>query len=121
MEELALKIAETLDISVQGAIDIYPVIRGQYIWCEMLTTVCFWSVILWFGSIVITGISWVIRNDTTKFDWRTEEITEEWANIDKVFKTALSAFVLFLVVAIASSIVAPFLAPDIMIIKNFLG
>lgn len=32
MEELAVKIAELLDISVQGAIDLYPVIRSQYIW-----------------------------------------------------------------------------------------
>ena len=121
MEELALKIAETLDISVQAAIDMYPVIRGQYIWYEMLTSVGSWTVILWFGSIIATGITWVIRNDTSKYDWRTEEITEEWANIDKVFKVALSAFAILLVVAIVVEIVVPFLAPDIMIIKNFLG
>lgn len=121
MEELAIKIAEMLDISVQGAIDMYPVIRGQYIWYQMLTSVGSWSIILWFGSIIITGITWVIRNDTSKYDWRTEEITEEWADIDKIFKIALSAFVLFLVVAIATEMIVPFLAPDIMLIKNFLG
>ena len=121
MEELAIKIAEVLDISVQGAIDIYPVIRGQYIWYEMLTTLEFWAMFLWFASIFAVGITWVIRSDKTKYDWTTEEITEEWANIDKIFKTALSAFVLLLVVAIAIEMIIPFLAPDIMIIKNFLG
>ena len=121
MEELAIKIAEMLDISVQGAIDIYPVIRGQYIWYEMLTTLEFWAMFLWFASIFAVGITWVIRNDEAKYDWTTEEITEEWANIDKIFKTALSSFVLLLVVAIAIEMIIPFLAPDIMIIKNFLG
>ena len=121
MEELAIKIAEMLDISVQGAIDIYPVIRSQYIWYEALTRVGSWAIILWFGSIIITGITWIIRNNTTKFDWRTEEITEEWADIDKTFKIALSAPVLFLVIAIATEMITPFLAPDITLIKNFLG
>lgn len=121
MEELAIKIAEMLDISVQGAIDLYPVIRSQYIWYAMLTSVGSWAMLLWFGSIIVTGTTWVIRNDTTKYDWRTEEIKEEWANIDKVFKIALSALVMFLVVAIATEIVVPFLAPDIVLIKDFLG
>ena len=121
MEELAIKIAEMLDISVQGAIDIYPVIRGQYIWYEMLTTLEFSAMFLWFASIFAVGITWAIRSDETKYDWTTEEITEEWANIDKIFKTSLSAFVLLLVVAIAIEMIIPFLAPDIMIIKNFLG
>jgi len=71
MEELALKLAETLDISVQAAIDMYPVIKGQFVWYSMLTSVESWSVILWFGSIIITGISWIVRNDTTKYEWRT--------------------------------------------------
>ena len=121
MEELAVKIAEILDISVQGAIDIYPVIRSQYIWYKALTSVSFWSVILALALIIMIGVTLVIREETTKFDWTTEEITEEWASIDKVFKKAILALVIFVFIAIASSIVAPFLAPDIMIIKNFLG
>lgn len=121
MEELAIKIAETLDISVKAAIDMYPVIRGQYIWYEALTSVGSWSIILWFGSIIITGIAWVIRSDTAKYDWRTEEITEDWVNIDKLFKIGLSMFVIFLVIAVVTELVVPFLAPDVMLIKNFLG
>ena len=121
MEELAIKIAEVLDISVQGAIDIYPVIRGQYVWYQMLNSVGSWSIILWFGSIIVTAIAWIIRGDTNKYYWNTEEIREEWASIDKVFKIGLSAFALCLVIAIVTEMVVPFLAPDIMIIKNFLG
>ena len=121
MEELAIKIAEVLDISVQGAIDMYPVIRGQYIWYETLTIVSLWAIILWFASIIVVGVTWVIRSDTDKYKWRTEEINEEWVSVDKVFKKAILALLIFMVIGITTSIVAPFLAPDIMIIKNFLG
>ena len=121
MEELAIKIAEMLDISVQAAIDMYPVIRSQYIWYRVLTNVNAWALILWFGSIIITGIAWIVRNDTTKYDWRTEEINEEWVDIDKIFKIGLSVVVSSVVIAIVTDMIIPFLAPDIMIIKNFLG
>ena len=121
MEELAIKIAELLDISVQAAIDMYPVIRNQYIWYRVLTNVNAWALILWFGSIIITGIAWIVRNDTTKLDWRTEEITEEWVDIDRTFKISLLVFVLSVVIAIVTDVIIPFLAPDIMLIENFLG
>ena len=121
MEELAIKIAETLDISVQGAIDVYPVIRSQYIWYEALTTLCIWAVILGFISMLVIGVSGVIRDDTDKYYWNTEEIREEWTSIDNVFKKAILALLIFIVIGITTSIIAPFLAPDIMIIKNFLG
>ena len=121
MEELAIKIAETLDISVQGAIDIYPVIRSQYMWYEALTTLCVWAVILGFISMLVIGVTGVIRDDTDKYYWDTEEIREEWASVDNVFKKAILALLIFIVIGITTSIVAPFLAPDIMIIKNFLG
>ena len=121
MEELASKIAEMLDISVQGAIDIYPVIRNQYIWYEILNGVGGWIMLLGIMLLIVIGITFAIRDDTRKFDWRTEEITEEWANIDKIFKIELSVFVLLVVIDIATSITLPFLAPDIMLIKDFLG
>ena len=121
MEELAIKIAEMLDISVQGAIDVYPVIRSQYIWYRVLTNVNAWALILWFGSTIVTGIAWIIRNDTTKYGLRTDEIAEEWVDIDKTFKISLLVLVLSVVIAIVTDMIIPFLAPDIMIIKNFLG
>ena len=121
MEELAIKIAEMLDISVQGAIDIYPVIRSQYMWYEALTTLFVWAVILGFISMLVIGVTGVIRDDTDKYKWRNEEINEEWVSVDKVFKKAILALLIFIVIGITTSIVAPFLAPDIMIIKNFLG
>lgn len=121
MEELAIKLAETLDISVQAAIDMYPVIRSQYIWYESLSTVMDWSVILGLISMIVVGVTFVIRDDTSKYDWGSEEINEDWANINKVFKKALMALVIFIVIGIVASIIAPFLAPDVMIIKDFLG
>ncbi|HCT98008.1 MAG TPA: hypothetical protein DIC28_05750 [Aerococcus urinaeequi] len=121
MEELAIKIAEMLDISVQGAIDMYPVIRGQYIWYQTLTNVRIWSAILAFALMIMIGVIGVIRDDTAKFNWTNDEIREEWVNIDKAFKKAIWALVVFVVIAIVSTLVTPFLAPDIMIIKNFLG
>ena len=121
MEELAIKIAETLDISVQGAIDIYPVIRSQYIWYEVLTIMALWMVILIIASIIIIGVAGVNRDYTDKFDLRNEKITEDWVSIDKVFKKAILALLVFIVITIAISIVIPILAPDVMLIKNLLG
>lgn len=121
MEELASKIAETLDISVKAAIDVYPLIRGQFIWYETLNNIMIWSIILGFVSILVIGVTLVIRDDTQKYDWTTEETTEDWDNIDKVFKKALLALLIFLVIGVVTSLVTPFLAPDIVLIKNFLG
>ena len=121
MEELAIKLAETLDISVQAAIDMYPVIRGQYIWYAILTSVTNWATLLGLGSLILTGVTLFIRFDLDKYNWRNEEINEDWVNIDKVFKKASMALVIFVVIGIVTSVIIPFLAPDIMIIKNFLG
>lgn len=121
MEELASKIAETLDISVKAAIDMYPLIRGQFIWYETLNNIMIWSIILSFISIIVIGVTIVIRDETDKYEWNTEEITDEWVSIDKVFKKALMALLIFIIIGIVSNIVVPFLAPDVVLIKNFLG
>lgn len=121
MEELAIKIAETLDISVQAAIDMYPVIRSQYIWYQTLINVLGWALVLGFILMVLTGITFSIRDDTKKYDFHTEKITEEWANIDKTFKKELSVLALLVVIGIVASMIIPFLAPDIMLLKEFIG
>ena len=121
MEELAVKIAETLDISVQAAIDMYPVIRSQYIWYAILTSVTIWTTVIGFVSLILTGVTLFIRFDLDKVNWRTGEIEEDWAIADKVFKKVLLALILSAVVGIATSITIPFLAPDIMLIKDLIG
>ena len=121
MEELAIKLAETLDISVQAAIDIYPVIRSQYIWYAILTSLINWAIVIGFVSLILTGVTLFIRFDLDKYNWRTEEINEDWVIVDKVFKKAVLVLMVSVVIAVAVEIIAPFLAPDIMIIKNFLG
>ena len=121
MEELAIKLAETLDISVQAAIDMYPVIRSQYIWYAILTSVTNWAATLGFVSLILTGVTLFIRFDLDKYNWRTEEINEDWVIVDKVFKKALLVLMLSVVIGIVTSVIIPFLAPDIMIITDFLG
>ena len=121
MEELAVKIAETLDISVQGAIDLYPVIRSQYVWYAVLTSVIDWATVIGLFSLILTGITLFIRFDLDKFNWRTGEIEEDWAIADKVFKKVLLALILSAVVGIANSAIIPFLAPDIMLINDILN
>ena len=121
MEELAIKLAETLDISVKAAIDLYPVIRSQYIWYAILTSVTNWTAMLGFVSLILTGVTLFIRFDLDKYNWRTEEINEDWVIVDKVFKKALLVLMLSVVIGIVTSVIIPFLAPDIMIITDFLG
>ena len=121
MEELAIKIAETLDISVQAAIDMYPVIRSQFIWYQAINNINIWAFCLGFISMVVVGVSGMIRQDTDKYDWHTEEINEEWVDINKIFKVSLSAFALAVIISVTTDMIIPFLAPDVMLIKNFLG
>ena len=121
MEELAIKIAEALDISVQGAIDLYPVIRSQYIWYVILTSVTNWATVIGFFSLILTGVTLFIRFDLDKVNWRTGEIEEDWAIADKVLKKVLLVLILSAVVGIVTSVIIPFLAPDIMLIKDLIG
>src|SRR5699024_11577522 len=100
MEELAIKIAETLDISVQGAIDMYPVIRSQYIWYAVLTSVTNWATVIGFVSLILTGVTLLIRFDLDKFNWRTGEIEVDWVIADKVFKKLLLDILLCSVICI---------------------
>ena len=121
MEELAIKIAETLDISVQAAIDMYPVIRSQYIRYEILTSVTNWATVIGFVSLILTGVTLFIRFDLDKVNWRTGEIEEDWAIADKVLKKVLLVLILSAVVGIVTSAIIPFLAPDIMLINDILN
>lgn len=121
MEELAIKIAETLDISVQGAIDMYPVIRNQYIWYKILTDATSSLLLLGTFLMVLIGITFTLRKDIDKFDLETEEPTEKWKKIDRIFKIEIYVFVSSVVIGIVADTAISFLAPDIMLIKNFLG
>lgn len=122
MEELAVKIAELLDISVQGAIDLYPVIRSQYIWYSLCQNIGGWVMLLGVISLVSTVATFIIRKDTKIYSWRDrEKINEEYTSIDKLFKISISIFILLTVIGIAMSAAIPFLAPDIVLIKDFLG
>ena len=121
MEELAIKIAEMLDISVQGAIDIYPVIRSQYIWYAVLASVTNLATAIGFVSLIFTGVTLFIRFDLDKVNWRTGEIEEDWAIADKVLKKVLLVLILSAVVGIVTSVIIPFLAPDIMLINDIIN
>ena len=121
MEELAIKIAETLDISVQAAIDMYPVIRSQYIRYAILTSVTNWATVIGFVSLILTGVTLFIMFDLDKVNCRTGEIEEDWAIADKVLKKVLLVLMLSAVVGIVTSVIIPFLAPDIMLINDILN
>lgn len=121
MEVLASKIAELLDISVQGAIDLYPVIKSQYVWYRVLSGVSMWSAILGFVSLASMLIALAVEDETSKYVWDTEEISEEWKAINKVVVVSILAFVLFIIITITANLARPFLAPDILLIKDFLG
>lgn len=121
MEELVSEVAELLGISVQEAINIYPMLRSQYIWYNILSGVVGWSILLVFILAFVIFISYTIRRDTDKHDWRSNEVTEEWIKIDKLFKIELSIFVLLVVIGIVGAMAIPFLAPDVIVIESLIG
>lgn len=122
MEELAVKIAELLDISVQGAIDLYPVIRSQFIWYSALGSVTNWTILLGIFSFVSVVVTFCIMENKYRYTWGDREtIKKEYASIDKLFKISILVLVSMVVIGIAIDFAIPFLAPDILMIKDLIG
>lgn len=116
MNELAVKLAELLDMTVQQAVKLYPVLRGQYIWYSISTYIETFGSLLTviFGvGITTTAILWWIEKDWLEEDKR-----------DKAFKfmkwCALGLLVGFIVIGIAN-VMSVVLATDLNFILEFLN
>ena len=116
MNELASKLAELLDITVKQAIELYPVLRGQYIWYVTLDNIISVAVV---GALIIGvlifffGVFWSAGAlpDSLKDD---EEKTK------KVVVVLLKGLAIAVVVAIIGSVASVVVAPDLNFILRVL-
>lgn len=101
MESLALEISKILNITVEKAIELMPVIRKQFIWYEAVN-----------GARMLIGITMAV---CALVWWISVE--EEW---EKIIITSSILFVLSMIAFSFTFIILPFLAPDFMMIKEFI-
>jgi hypothetical protein len=57
MEELAIKLAEMLEVTVESAMELYPLLRYQYIWYKVLGFVATPFVLVAIASFVVAVYS----------------------------------------------------------------
>lgn len=58
MNELAIKLAELLEITVDAAIDLYPVLREQYVVYKVTAVVEGWAFFLAIVTLVLVSYLW---------------------------------------------------------------
>lgn len=141
MEELATKIAELLDITVESAIELYPVLRNQFMVYKIVGIFEKIAIIIFFITLMHIALSSLInfsRNDSKIHDYemkligyypkggegKLEEKIENLKddNIEHVKKQLKKSIYLLipLGVLIISKVVKYVFATDLIILKEFL-
>lgn len=119
MEELAIKMAEYLEISVETAIELYPVLRSQfmvYMVLDRIGNVVFTLSVLTFIATVIIGM---IMLFLYAYAWDSEEEEAVKSLGLKIFKIAGPTFVVLQVVYILIMVIGVIFAPDVVMIRSF--
>lgn len=113
MNELAVKISELLDITVESAVELYPVIRGQFMWYSALGRAgdlnLFFALTLTIASCVIGTHYYLEYDDSydlTKARKSAKVIAIGWAIVVLIWTTLI--------------ILTHITAPDIILIKGLL-
>ena len=113
MNELAVKIAELLDITVESAVELYPVIRGQFMWYSVLGSVgdlnLFFALALVFASVIFGTYYFLEYNDSY-----------DLTRARKTAKVIAIGWVIVVLIWITLIILTHITAPDIVLIKGLL-
>lgn len=113
MSELAVKISELLDITVESAVELYPVIRGQFMWYSALGKAgglnFLFGLALTLASCVV-GVYYCIVYDDSY----------DLAKARKTAKVIAIGWTVVIVIWITLTILAHITAPDIILIKGLI-
>jgi hypothetical protein len=114
MEVLTEKLAELLQVGVDGAAKAYPVLRGQYIWYNVIGNIIATAGIIFFVGLVAALVSGVLTllahdddDDAYKVAW-------------SVCKKLAMICVIALAIWVTAEMVRVVVAPDIMMIMEML-
>lgn len=115
MNELASKLADILDVTTKAALDLYPVIRDQFVWYGALGSIknvffTLFVVSLFAGAMIAMFLS--IEECWELEDWKRNRKAAKWI----IFTPVLS-----LIIILVINILSYFLAPDIMIVMELLN
>ncbi len=114
MEVLTSKLAELLQVGVDGATKAYPVLREQYIWYKVMENIIVIAGIVCFIGMLAAGC--VGLSNLLSFA-QGDEIGEK---MSKIFKTLCVFTMVILIILVTAAILRVVLAPDIMMILEML-
>lgn len=114
MEVLTEKLAELLQVGVDGAAKAYPVLRGQYIWYNVIGNIIVTAGIIFFVGVVAAVVSGVLTLVTYGDD------DDTYKRIWGVCKKLAMVCVIALAIWVTAAMVRVVLAPDIMMIMEML-
>ena len=107
MEILAEKLAGLLEIGVEGAKVAYPYLREQFVWWKVLDIIGFVGLFATLFLVVLTFFLAIDRNPCDEEDM-------------DVFKVAVVSTLVVIGITVASFILQVVVAPDIVMIRDFL-
>lgn len=133
MDELALKLSDILDISMEAAVDLYPILREQYIWYSLSESLSVFQFLAFsIGFILLAILFWLSldglkthpsdlghEEGDPRYDRMLRSYTEERERLSRLLKGAVACLVLSFVTYIILTIVKHVFAPDILLILEF--
>ena len=115
METLALQLSELLGVTIDKAIELYPVLRSQYIWYDIFTNFKFTVGVLNIFSITMGIIFGIIMLFNVDFEGEVKPYM--W----KLIRYTLIVIAILSISTIILTILIPVLAPDIVFIQGIKG
>lgn len=112
MELLAQKLAEFLDISIESAIEVYPILREQFKIYKLLDGISLMLVV--FGILAALSYIPLVMAYADSFDREREQ------EIIKVAKRVFFPMLGFFALAFLINAFLGYVAPDLMMLKEFL-
>lgn len=137
MDELMVKLAELLEISVEGAQQLYPYLRQQFIWFEGLGLFIDIATLLFIVSLIAISITIPCKlyesndlrineslNSSSQFNYWNKEIASNKTLINflnTILKISVIISVVSGILLLTLNITRLFMAPDLLMLLKLLG
>ena len=116
MEVLTEKLAELLQVGVDVAAKAYPVLRGQYIWYNVIGNIIVTAGIIFFVGVVAAVVSGAL----VLLTYDNYDDDDTYKRIWCICKKLAMICAIALAIWVTAAMVRAVLAPDIMMIMEML-
>lgn len=120
MNELALKLSELLEISVDSAIKLYPLLRKQYLFYELLSLVILVVGVFFILTLFVFFLSSIFYFNTyidDDFD-KNDVIIKK---LLKILKVSLKTTVILALIIVITQTLLLLMTPDLSMMLKFLN